>query len=71
MFTMLQESGRKGWMLHQMTALREERFLPPLRRQTQQGTNKPLYVWNEKDIDQIVEVYDWWSYCDGNRAALV
>ena len=71
MLTMLQESGRKGWTLHQMTALREERILPPLRRQTQQGTNKPLYVWNEKDIDQIVEVYDWWSYCGGNRAALV
>jgi len=70
MLTLLKESGREGWTLRQMIALREEGFLPPLRRQTQQGTNKPLYVWDEKDIDQIVEVYDWWSYCDGDRATL-
>jgi hypothetical protein len=70
MLTLLKESGREGWTLRQMIALREEGFLPPLRRQTQQGTNKPLYVWDEKDIDQIVEVYDWWSYSDGDRATL-
>lgn len=67
---LLKESGRDDWTLRQLTALGEEGLLPPLKRQTQQGTNKPLYVWDEKDIDQIAEVYDWWSYCDGNRAAL-
>lgn len=33
-------------------------FLPPLKRQKQPGTNKPLYLWDETDIDQIVIVYD-------------
>ena len=70
MLVLLKESRREGWTLRQMTALREEGLLPPLRRQTQQGTNKPLYVWDEQDIEQIVEVYDWWSYCDGDRATL-
>src|SRR5713101_2627578 len=70
MLTQLKKSGREGWTLRQMTALREEGWLPPLRRQTQPGTNKPLYVWNEEDIEQIVEVYDWWSYCHGDRATL-
>ncbi len=67
---LLEKSQRGGWTKRLMGALRKEGFLPPLRRQTQQGTNKPLYVWDEKDIDQIVDVYDWWSYCGGNRAAL-
>lgn len=67
---LLKESGREGWTLRQMTALREEGCLPPLRRQTQQGTNKPLYIWDEEDIDQVVDVYDWWSYCNGDRATL-
>lgn len=68
---LLKESGRDGWTLRQMTALRNEGFLPPLRRGTQQGTNRPLYVWDETDIDQIVDVYDWWSYSGGDRAALI
>lgn len=66
----LEESGRTNWNLRQMIALRNEGYLPPLRRETQPGTNKPLYVWDETDIDQIVDVYDWWSYCDGDRATL-
>jgi len=66
----LEESGRNNWNLRQMTALRKEGFLPPLRRETQPGTNKPLYVWNETDIQQIADVYDWWSYYDGDRATL-
>ncbi len=70
MLTLLEKSGREGWTLRQMAALREEGLLPPLRRQTQPGTNKPLYVWDEEDIDQIVDVYDWWRYCNGDRATL-
>ena len=66
----LEESGRNNWNLRQMTALRKESFLPPLRRKTQPGTNKPLYVWDETDLEQIADVYDWWSYCDGDRATL-
>jgi hypothetical protein len=65
----LEESGRKDWNLRQMTALRKEGYLPPLRRETQPGTNRPRYVWDETDIDQIVDVYDWWSYY-GDRASL-
>ncbi len=67
---LLEKSQRRDWTIRQMTALREEGFLPPLRRKTQQGTNKPLYVWGEEDIDQIVDVYDWWSYCGGDHATL-
>ncbi len=66
----LDESGRTNWNLRQMTELRKEGFLPPLRRETQPGTNKPLYVWNETDIQQIADVYDWWSYSGGDRATL-
>ncbi len=66
----LKESGREGWTLRLMTSLREEGFLPPLKRRTQPGTNKPHYVWEEDDFDQIVEVYDWWDYYEGNREPL-
>ncbi len=66
----LKESGRDQWNLRQMTALRTEGFLPPLRRRKQPGTNKPEYTWEEEDIDQIADVYDWWSYCDGDRKIL-
>lgn len=66
----LEESGRTNWNLRQMTALRKEGYLPPLRRETQPGTNKPLYVWDETDIQQIADAYDWWSYYDGDRATL-
>jgi len=54
----LEESGRNDWTLRQMTALRKEGFLPPLRRETQPGTNRPRYVWDETDIEQIVDAYD-------------
>ena len=68
--TALEKSGCNKWNLRQMTKLRSEGFLPKLTRTTQLGTNKPLNVWDEKDIDQIVDVYDWWNYCDGDRATL-
>ncbi len=66
----LEDSNREQWNLRQMAALRKKAFLPPLRRKTQQGTNKPLYVWDETDLNQIVDVYDWWDYCDGDRVTL-
>ena len=66
----LEESGRNDWTLRQMTALRNEGFLPPLRWETQPGTNRPRYVWDETDIEQIVDAYDWWSYYEGDRASL-
>ncbi len=66
----LEESGRDNWNLRQMTALRNEGFLPPLWRETHPGTNKPHYVWDETYLDQIVDVYDWWSYCNGDRVTL-
>lgn len=69
-FTELQGSGRKSWTLRQMTALREEGYLPPLQRRTRPGTNKPLFVWSEKDIEQVVEVYDCWEHCAGDRVTL-
>src|SRR5712691_4706349 len=67
---MLEESGRIDWNLRQMTALRNEGFLPPLRRKTLQGTKKPQYVWDETDMDQIADAYDWWSFYDGDRGML-
>lgn len=67
---MLEELDRNKWNVRQMTALRKEGCLPPLRRKTKPGTKKPLYVWDETDLDQIIEVYDWWDYCDGDRVTL-
>lgn len=67
---MLEKSGRMNWNLRQMSALRKEGFLPPLKRETKSGTNKPLYVWDETELKQIVDVYDWWDYCDGDRGTL-
>lgn len=67
---MLEESGRSNWNIRQMTRLRSEGFLPKLTPKRKPGTNKPLNVWDETDIEQIVDVYDWWDYCDGDRATL-
>ncbi len=67
---MLEESGRTNWNIRQMTKLRSEGFLPKLTSKRKPGTNKPLNVWNEPDLNQIVDVYDWWDYCDGDRATL-
>jgi len=33
-------------------------LLPELRRTSRPGSNKPVYVWNEEVIEQIVELYD-------------
>lgn len=70
MLGMLKESGRNKWNVRQMIALRKEGYLPPLTRKTQPGTNKPLNVWDETVINQIVYVYDWWDYCKGDRTTL-
>jgi hypothetical protein len=63
----LEESGRNNWNLRQMTKLTSEGLLPKLTRTTQPGTNKPLYVWDETDLDQIVTVYDLLEYYGGSH----
>lgn len=70
MLKKLEELERNKWNIRQMTALRSEKFLPPLRQWTLPGTNKHLNFWDETDIDQIVDVYDWWEYCHGDRVTL-
>lgn len=67
---LLKASKRKGWTLRQVTALRTEGYLPPLHRQTQPGTNRPRYVWNEEDLTQVCDVYDYWELYHGDRATL-
>ena len=67
---MLEESGRVDWNLRQMTALRNQGFLPPLKRKSLPGTNRPQYIWDETDLDQIADAYDWWSFYEGNREML-
>lgn len=64
--TELEKSGRKGWTPRQMTALRGEGFLPTLTRQP--GTTRN--VWSEKDLEQVVAVYDCWEECASNRVTL-
>lgn len=66
----LEESGRTGWTTRQMTALRSEGFLPKLTDKRKPGINKARYVWTEEDLELIVDVYDWWEYCGGDRATL-
>src|SRR5260370_670636 len=66
----LEESGRNGWTLRLMTSLREKGYLPPLRRRPQPGTNAPRYVWDDDDLAQIADAYDWWNYYDGNREGM-
>lgn len=58
MLAALEESGRNKWNVRQMTKLRGEGLLPELTHKKKLGTNEPLNVWNETDIDQIVTVYD-------------
>jgi len=66
----LEESGRDNWTSRQMTKLTSEGLLPKLIRTTQPGTNKPLYVWEETDLDQIVTIYDLLEYYGGSHEAV-
>lgn len=67
---MLKESDRNGWNVRKMANLRKEGFLTPLKRGVQPGTNSPDNFWDETDVEQVFDVYDWWDYCDGDRATL-
>jgi hypothetical protein len=66
----LEETGRDNWTSRQMTRLTSEGLLPKLIRTTQPGTNKPLYVWEETDLDQIVTIYDLLEYYGGSHEAV-
>src|SRR5258708_26188380 len=68
--TLLKRSKRTGWTLKKMTVLRGEGYLPPLIRLTQPETNRPLYVWNEEDLEQVCDVYDFWELYKGDRVSL-
>lgn len=66
----LKESGRTGWTPRQTRDLRDEGYLPVLQRHTRPGTNWPIYVWDEKDLEQVVDAYDCWEHCAGDRTTL-
>lgn len=66
----LKESGRTGWRPRLMTSLREEGFLPLLKRRPQPGSNAARYAWDDDDLAQIADAYDWWEYYGGNREAM-
>jgi len=56
----LKRSGRPNFNKRLLThfSSRTIGLLPELRRTSCPGSNKPVYVWNEDVIEQIVELYD-------------
>lgn len=68
-FVALETSGLCVRTLRQMTALRGERFLPPLTRQP--GTKRMRNVWSEEDLKQIVAAYDCWEESDAAMGSRV
>jgi hypothetical protein len=56
----LKRSGRPNFNKRLLTHFsnRAVGLLPALRRTSRPGSNKPVYVWNEDVIEQIVELYD-------------
>ena len=56
----LKRSGRPNFNKRLLTHFsnRAIGLLPELRRTSRPGSNKPVYVWNEDVIEQIVELYD-------------
>ena len=56
----LKRSGRPNFNKRLLTHFsnRAIGLLPELRRTSRSGSNKPVYVWNEDVIEQIIELYD-------------
>src|SRR5260370_11965118 len=56
----LNTSGRPNFNKRLLThfSSRTVGLLPELRRTSRPGSNKPVYVWNEDGLEQIVELYD-------------
>jgi hypothetical protein len=58
LLTILEQSGRPNFTKRRLTQLTSEGFLPPLRRTSQAGSNKPVYVWEPEVIEQATDLYD-------------
>jgi hypothetical protein len=58
LLTILEQSGRPNFTKRRLTQLTSKGLLPPLRRTTQAGSNKPAYVWERKVIEQATYLYD-------------
>lgn len=58
LLTILEQSGRPHFTKRRLTHLTSEGLLPPLRRTSQAGSNKPVYVWEQEVIEQATYLYD-------------
>ena len=58
LLTILEQSGRPNFTKRRLTHLTSEGLLPPLRRTSQAGSNKPVYVWEREVIEQATYLYD-------------
>lgn len=54
----LSQSGRNRFNERQLTDLRGKQLLPPLRRDKQPGSRKPLYYWDERVVAQAAYLHD-------------
>jgi hypothetical protein len=58
LLTILEQSGRPNFTKRRLTQLTSEGILPSLRRTSQAGSNKPVYVWEREVIEQAKYLYD-------------
>ncbi len=58
LLTILEQSGRPNFTKRRLTQLTSKGLLPPLRRATRAGSNKPVYVWEREVIEQAMDLYD-------------
>ncbi len=58
LLTILEQSGRPNFTKRRLTQLTSERLLPSLRRTSQAGSNKPVYVWEPEVVEQAKYLYD-------------
>jgi hypothetical protein len=58
LLTVLEQAGRPNFTKRRLTQLTSEGFLPKLRRTSQVGSNKPVYIWKRAVIEQAKYLYD-------------
>jgi len=58
LLALLEQSERPGFTKPRLTKLTSEGLLPPLRRTSQAGTKKPVYLWEPEVFERAAFLYD-------------
>lgn len=58
LLAILEQSGRPNFTKRRLTQLTGEGLLPQLRRTSQVGSNRPVYVWEQEVVAQATYLYD-------------